>query len=376
MPQTDFPSGGGTGGSLTSVNVTSSTLTTSGGPITSSGSIDVELPNLTGVAFLNGAVPPSVATPTQIAAALGTQAIQGNSANVTGVVGPTNGGTGLNALGSPGQVPTVNPGGTALIWQTPAAGGGGSGTVTSVGVASNTLAVSNTPITASGNIEVDLPNLTGIPYFNGISAASAATLAQLLALLGTLGPTHGGTGLSSLGTAGQVPTVNSGGTALVWATPSGGSGANNGGLIYQEANPVTVTGTLSTTVLKTINIPANAIALNGSLIIEVKFEYTNNSDNKTMAILFGTSGAMQTAISSTQSTGGQWRVQIAITNTGVANQQDCWNGVNSFAQSSLAAEYLSVDTTQATIVQVVGTLTNTTTDEITVKKISAWIQNP
>jgi hypothetical protein len=39
-----------------------------------------------------------------------------------------------------------------------------------------------------------------------------------------IGYQYGGTGLTTLGTAGQVLTVNSGATAIEWATPSGGGG--------------------------------------------------------------------------------------------------------------------------------------------------------
>jgi hypothetical protein len=47
-------------------------------------------------------------------------------------------------------------------WDTLGSGGGGGGGVSSVGVTSTTLSVTNSPITGSGNIEVDLPIQAGV----------------------------------------------------------------------------------------------------------------------------------------------------------------------------------------------------------------------
>jgi hypothetical protein len=174
-------------GTVTSVNVagdSSNIISFTGGPVTTSGTI---------TAAINQA---NISLP-----------------NLGGTLNTTQGGTGLTALGTAGQVLTVNSAGTGLQWSTPSAGGG-SGTVTSVAVASttNAITVSGSPITDSGTIDVT---------FNPANVA-------LTALGGTLGTTQGGTGLTTLGTAGQVLAVNSGGTGLTWTTPaSGGSGGSN-----------------------------------------------------------------------------------------------------------------------------------------------------
>jgi hypothetical protein len=55
----------------------------------------------------------------------------------------------------------------------------------------------------------------------GLTPASATSGA--ISLAGTLAVANGGTGLTTLGTAGQVLTVNAGATALQYSTPSGGS---------------------------------------------------------------------------------------------------------------------------------------------------------
>jgi len=88
---------------------------------------------------------------------------------------------------------------------------------------------------------LQIGGLTGFVYANNTTGyATAATTAQLLSLLGTTPVANGGTGLTTLaagaltygagtsahvplaiGTAGQVLTVNSGGTAPQWSTLSG-----------------------------------------------------------------------------------------------------------------------------------------------------------
>ena len=73
--------------------------------------------------------------------------------------------------------------------------GSGSGTVTSVGLSGGTTGLSITsdtvnPITSNGTFTIG----------------------------GTLATTNGGTGLTSIGTSGQVLKVNSGATGLEWGT--------------------------------------------------------------------------------------------------------------------------------------------------------------
>lgn len=72
---------------------------------------------------------------------------------------------------------------------------------------------------------------------------TATTLNGTLAtsnLSGQVAITNGGTGLSNLGTAGQVLTVNSGATALTWTTPSNGVS-----LSAQSSETIYLTGATS-----------------------------------------------------------------------------------------------------------------------------------
>lgn len=103
--------------------------------------------------------------------------------------------------------------------------GSGSGTVTSVALSGGTtgLTVTGSPITNSGTIT----------------------------LAGTLATANGGTGLTSIGTAGQVLKVNSGATGLEW-------GAGGGGTPYTAGDGLELTGFEFSTDLKS----------NGGLVIE------------------------------------------------------------------------------------------------------------
>ena len=162
----------------------------------------------------------------------------------------TLGGTGLTTVGTSGQVLTSN--GTTLSWQTPTTN---PGTVTSVsasvpGLLSVTVSnPTSTPAIAIGYSGSALPTANGGTGLTTIGTAgqvlsSTGTGLQYVTLptpvtsvtatspivssggatpdlsLSTVPTTLGGTGLTTVGTSGQVLTSN--GTTLSWQTPSGG----------------------------------------------------------------------------------------------------------------------------------------------------------
>jgi hypothetical protein len=161
---------------VTSVNIAagSNKVIVGGGPITSTGTLTVDV----------------------VEANL-------NHANIGGIVPVTHGGTGLNALGSAGNVLAVSSDGTSAVWVNPNAAAGGTVTSVSMTGATGRVAVTGSPITTSGTINVDVVE-------SGLNIG---------AMTGTLGTSHGGTGVATLGTAGQILSVNSGATALAWTTP-------------------------------------------------------------------------------------------------------------------------------------------------------------
>jgi hypothetical protein len=67
----------------------------------------------------------------------------------------------------------------------------------------------------------------------------------------TLGYAYGGTGLTTLGTAGQVLTVNAGATAIEWATPTGGSGGPSTTTTSVTVNTATVIESFATATSRT-----------------------------------------------------------------------------------------------------------------------------
>jgi len=131
--------------------------------------------------------------------------------------------------------------------------------LTSVGLSLPLYSFSNSPLTANGTLTGSLSTQTantilsapngsnGAPSFRTLVAADIPTLA-FSKISGTVPVSQGGTGLTAIGTAGQVLTSN--GTSLTWATPGAStSGLTSVGLtmpsIFTVANsPLTANGTL------------------------------------------------------------------------------------------------------------------------------------
>lgn len=150
-------------------------------------------------------------------------------------------------------------------WQAEAAGAG-SGTVTSVALSLPTAIfdVSGSPVTTSGTLTATLDNQSANTVFAGPTTGAATTpgfrvlVSEDIPVLdtsklttGTLPIARGGTGLSALGTDGQLLRVNTGATALEYFTPA-----------YLTTNQtITLSGdvTGSGTTAITTTIAANAV---------------------------------------------------------------------------------------------------------------------
>jgi len=180
--------------------------------------------------------------------------------NVSGTLGTGNGGTGLTAIGTANQVLAVNAGATALEFQT-------------ISITESQISDLQSYLTAETNDLSAAVTWANVPDVNitqssvtqhqaalsitesqisdlqtYLTASSTATLTNksgnisqwtndagyltaesnnLSTVSGTLGTANGGTGLTTIGTAGQVLKVNSGATALEFADESGGGGSGS-----------------------------------------------------------------------------------------------------------------------------------------------------
>jgi len=132
--------------------------------------------------------------------------------------------------------------------------------LTSVGITLPLYTFSNSPLTANGTLTGSLSSQTantflgapngsaGTPAFRSLVAADIPSL-PFSQITGTVPVSQGGTGLTTVGTSGQVLTSN--GTTLSWATPTS-TGLTSVGLslpsIFTVTNsPLTANGTITAT---------------------------------------------------------------------------------------------------------------------------------
>ena len=118
-------------------------------------------------------------------------------------------------------------------------------TIQKVYIVSNTLTYPITVKTAAGT-GISIPvNKTTWVYVDGVNVVDAVTTLTSLTLGSPLGIASGGTGLNTIGTNGQVLTVN--GSSLSWITPSSpGTGTVTN--VTTTLNGITVTNSTSTPV--------------------------------------------------------------------------------------------------------------------------------
>ena len=180
------------------------------------------------------------------------------TADVTGTLPVSSGGTGLSSLGTANQVLAVNSGGTALEFQTVS----GSGTVTSIAVTgSDGIEIdSGSPITTSGTIALGINSITLSTHLGlgSLATQSSVTESQI-------------SDLGSYITASSTDTLtNKSGNISQWT--------NDSGYLTAETNNLsTVSGTLGianggtgqTTVATARVALLPSLATNGSKLVAV-----------------------------------------------------------------------------------------------------------
>ena len=245
--------GNGSSGTVTSVGVDSSTLTvntTSSGNIVSSGNIIVNLPS-----FANLAGTYTYPTVTVDQYGRVTTIANANSVGTVSSVNLTTTGVGIQVSGGPittaGNINIINTGVTRL-----SAGSGinlsgsngnvtvsatvSGGTVTSVGLSSSSLTVTNSPVTTTGTINVEMPGnitVTGKILLSGsenLSSGSAANLEVTASYFTTTGPS---TATLAAGTAGLIKTfmmVADSGDMVITVTNAGWKSSGTGTITFGD----------------------------------------------------------------------------------------------------------------------------------------------
>lgn len=184
----------------------------------------------------------------------------------TGVVSLTAGDSSINLTGSNGNI-TIT-----------ASGGGNGGGVSSVGVSSSTLTVSNTPILSAGNIVVNLPTtgITAGQYTNPtvtVDTYGRVTNIANNTVSGTVtsvGITPG-TGIlvtnSPITTSGNITVTNTGVTRISAGTGIAVSGSNGNVTISTTTSGGTVTGV--TIASNNLTVSGGTITTSGTISVDL-----------------------------------------------------------------------------------------------------------
>jgi hypothetical protein len=245
--------GGNGGGTVTSVGlvpVSNTRLTDTNSPIVSNGTMGIDLAN-------SGVTAGSYTYPSMTVDQYGRVTSIANAASVGTVtsVGMVTSGIGIQLSGSPittaGNITIVNTGVTRLSAGTGInlSGSNGnvtisttttSGTVTSVGLSSSSLTVTNSPITSVGTIGIELPanvTVTGqllLSSSENLANGSAANLSTTASYFSTAAAS---TATLAAGSTGQIKTfmmVADGGDMIITVTNAGWKSSGTGTITFND----------------------------------------------------------------------------------------------------------------------------------------------
>jgi hypothetical protein len=321
-------SGNGTGGTVTSVGlvpVSNTRLTVTGSPIVSSGTFNIDLAT-------TGVTSGTYTYPTITVDNYGRISNISNASSVGTVTSvAVTAGAGIQVTGSPittsGNINIINTGVTRISAGTGVAVSGSNGnvtisvanlggTVTSVGISSNALTISGSPITGAGTITVDLPaNITATRFISTIATGTAPfTVSSNTVVANLNADLLDGYTTSSSATANTIALRDSNGNIT----------ANNitGTLVTATQNNITSIGSLGNlSVTGNANIGGSINLTTGNIIYTPRYGsfYSNVTQTNPVA-----NAAMAMTFNNTVSANGVSVVsnsQLTVNKTGVYNIQ-------------------------------------------------------
>jgi hypothetical protein len=157
------------------------------------------------------------------------------------------------------------------------------------------------------------------------------------------------------------------------AVSGGGIGLTSVGVMAQSAVPASVTGTTAQTTLATIQIPAGAVGINGSLRITTLWSIPNNANTKRVRVTLAGTAFLDNSLGAAAG----MQAMTIIRNRGVINSQVSLSSVagSSFSSTTGVSTTAAIDMSQAQSLIITGTLA-VITDTITLEGYTVEILNP
>lgn len=221
---------------------------------------------------------------------------------------------------------------------------------------------------------VDIPNLNnaatlaGSDYFVVTQGTTEALKATLTALE-TFVNSNRIAGVSVFASIGAAASY----TSKLWLVTDIGLNPSlwaSNGTVWRPVNSIVLgrsavqspagghTGNTTETAFATITVPANVMALNGTLAVSAVWSNNNSGNNKTARIRYSTiAGTVYGQSSQTTNLTSRW-IDLRISNRNATNSQVGYAVTPTAFSASTAAVTSAIDTTASTTVVLTGALAN------------------